>query len=176
MQKKTPTSKIESFEPLILMSASAVEIEGTDAGEWISGTSGDDVILAGGGDDEIYAPLGNNIIDGGDGMDALIIYEGNRADYTISTDANGDCVVEGPGQDGSTVRNTISNVEKIVFNDGWVNVADVKTDDGPTDPGDPDDGDDPDDDDDPSASDKSGSDKSGREISGRDKSGREEYG
>ena len=141
-----------------------MEIEGTDAGEWIQGTAADDVINAGGGDDEIYAPEGNNTIDGGAGMDSFIVYEGVRNDYTLTSDADGSCVIEGPGLNGVITRNVLTNVEKVVFNDGWILIDSVKTDDG---------GDDTDEeveDDDPSVSDasnKTGSNKSDKDDSGK---------
>gem|GEM_PF-2418632 len=68
MSKKY-AARIESLEPMILMSASAIDIEGTDAGEWISRTDGDNTIFAGGGNDEIYARSGTNHIDGGTGQE-----------------------------------------------------------------------------------------------------------
>ena len=161
MSKKSQTSftRIESIEPLILMSASAMEIEGTESGEWVQGTSGDDIINAGGGDDEIYSPEGNNTIDGGAGMDSFIIYEGVRDDYKLSSQADGSLVIEGPGLGGVTVRNTLTNVEKVVFNDGWILVDSITPDDG--------DDDGPDDHDDDEPSDKSGSNKSGKDDSGK---------
>ena len=171
-RNNTDQSKnIESYEPLILMSASAIEIEGTDAGEWISGTDAENIINAGGGNDEIHAPIGNNVIDGGAGYDSLVIYEGVRDDYQISIDADGNSVIEGPGGNGQTVRNVIMNVEQVIFNDGWATVEELRED-APVDPGDPDDPTDPDHgDDDPSISGKSGSGKSGSGKSGSGKSG-----
>ena len=77
----TRSSLIASLEQLLLMSASS--IEGTDAGEWLSGDECHHDFHAGGGDDAIYAPFGFNTIDGGSGEDTLVIYEGNRADYTV---------------------------------------------------------------------------------------------
>ena len=100
-------------------------VEGTDANDWINGTQADDQILAGAGDDEIYAPLGNNTIDGGDGDDALIVYEGNRADYSVQLTAEGTIVLQGVGLNGTTVRQELTNVERIVFNDGVLYTSDV---------------------------------------------------
>lgn len=97
-------------------------ITGTDASEWVNGTVLDDVIHAGGGDDEIYAPIGNNRIDGGDGIDSLIVYEGNIADYEFSVDLDGNKILEGLGADGQRVRSVLMNVEKVIFNDGVVDI------------------------------------------------------
>ena len=105
-------------------------LAGTDAGEWIGGTAANDIINAGGGDDEIYVPLGTNEIDGGDGEDTLLVYQGNQADYTLSNIGDGRIYIEGPGLNGETVRSLLSNVERILFNDGAVLTSDI------TDPGD----------------------------------------
>ncbi|MBX7542092.1 calcium-binding protein [Qipengyuania sphaerica] len=48
-----------------------MEIAGTDNGENIYGTSGDDTIDALGGNDRIYGSIGTDTIDGGDGLDQL---------------------------------------------------------------------------------------------------------
>lgn len=101
----------------------AATIQGTEAGEWISGTDGNDVIAAGGGDDEIHVPLGNNIVDGGEGEDRLVIYEGLRDQYTIETRTDGVTILEGPGLNGEAVRVELTNVESIQFNDGSVRVG-----------------------------------------------------
>lgn len=100
-------------------------LAGTDAGEWIGGTTADDIINAGGGDDEIYAPLGTNEIDGGEGEDTLLVYQGNQADYTLSNIGDGRIYIEGPGLNGETVRSLLSNVERILFNDGVVLTSDI---------------------------------------------------
>lgn len=101
-------------------------IIGTDAGEWIGGTAADDSINAGGGDDEIYAPLGTNSIDGGDGEDTLLVYQGNQADYVLANIGDGRIYIEGPGLNGETVRSTLSNVERILFNDGLVLTSEIQ--------------------------------------------------
>lgn len=102
-------------------------IEGTDAGEWISGTAGDDVIVAGGGDDEIHVPVGNNQVDGGDGIDTLVIYEGYRAEYLFAVRSDGVTTISGPGLNGETVTIDLLNVELILFNDGIVDLAGSST-------------------------------------------------
>ena len=103
---------IESFEPLLLMSATM--IEGTDVG----GDHNDNDIFAGGDDDAIHAPLGNNTIDGGAGDDSIVIYDCVRANYGIRDLADVSVIPEGPGLNVSEVRNPLFNVERILFNDG----------------------------------------------------------
>jgi len=102
-------------------------IEGTDAAEWISGTTGDDVIVAGGGDDEIHVPVGDNQVDGGDGVDTLVIYEGSRAQYLFAVRSDGVTTISGPGLNGETVTVDLLNVEQILFNDGLVDLTGATT-------------------------------------------------
>ena len=100
--------------------------EGTDAGEWISADSTiGNVVNAGGGDDFIHTPFGGTI-DGGDGSDTLVVYEGVRADFFVNRLAGGTTVsVEGPGLNGTVVQNLLTNVEFILFNDELVATADI---------------------------------------------------
>ena len=114
---------IESLEPLILMSAS---IEGSDASEWIAGTSGDDSISADGGNDEIYASQGRNFIDGGRGIDTLVVYEGAQSDFEVQVQRNGSVLIEGVGLDGVRMSNTLLNVEQIAFTDGILQTAELE--------------------------------------------------
>lgn len=95
------------------------------AGEWISGTAADDVIAAGAGDDTIHTPLGNNQIDGGSGFDTFVIYEGNRADWTVRQLSPGEVEISGVGLNGVRQVNTLRNVEAVAFNDGLVSTADI---------------------------------------------------
>ena len=114
--------RIESLEPMVLMS---VSINGTDAGEWISGDESDNDIQAFGGDDEIYAPIGNNTIDGGTGTDTFVIYEGNQFQFSVVKYADGVVVIEGPGLNGQINTNQLKNVERIQFNDSILQVANI---------------------------------------------------
>ncbi len=118
-------AQIESIEPMLLMSATV--IQGTNAGEWISGDDNDNNIFAGGGNDEIYAPLGTNTIDGGSGDDVLVVYEGLRADYAVQQLADGSVFISGRGLNDSQVNNTLLNVERILFNDGILSLNSAAT-------------------------------------------------
>ncbi|MCR9201577.1 MAG: Ig-like domain-containing protein [Planctomycetaceae bacterium] len=122
-RNQTLPASIEILESLILMSASS--IEGTDAGEWISGTSLDDAIQAGAGDDEIHSSMGHNLIDGGSGTDTLVVYEGFRADFHVQRFSDGRVLVEGPGLNGQSVINELQSVERIAFNDEMVLTKDL---------------------------------------------------
>lgn len=111
---------------------STVDIQNSEIGNLqTSGASGIETVY-GDGDDEIYAAVGNNVIDGGAGDDVLVVYEGTSADFDITYEADGRVIVEGPGLNGETVRNELINVERILFNDKLIYLSD------PDDPNDPD--------------------------------------
>ena len=117
MSSKKRDPKIESFEPLILMSAS---INGTEAADWISGDHQDNIIQAMGGDDAIHAPLGDNTVYGGDGDDAFVVYEGNSDQYEVIRYESEVVTVFGPGLNGQINQNVLVDVEAIHFNDRLV--------------------------------------------------------
>lgn len=99
-----------------------VSLNGTNADDYIAGTEGNDIISAGAGNDNIYTPLGNNSIDGGSGLDTLLVYEGVRSQYSISLQADGSYQISGPGLNGQQQVNTLRNIEQIQFNDSSVDL------------------------------------------------------
>ena len=92
-------------------------LNGTNNSDWLSGSEFTDLIQAFGGDDAIYAPIGVNEIDGGDGYDTVIVYEGKLADYIITHEDDGGIRIKGPGLNGEVVENVLRNVERVLFND-----------------------------------------------------------
>ena len=90
---------------------------------WISGSETDDNLTGTAGNDEIHAPFGTNRIDGGDGHDTMVIYQGTSADFTIAMTADGYVIVEGPGLNGTLVRHELTNVERILFNDTTIDTS-----------------------------------------------------
>jgi hypothetical protein len=114
--------QIESFEPMILMSASGMEIEGTEAADYLAGTDGDDVITAGGGNDEIYYTNGDDTVDGGSGRDTFYVYVAASDDFVVSKDSDGNTVLKNRNSQDVTI---LSNVEYVGFEDGLLNTADV---------------------------------------------------
>ena len=97
---------------------SASTIEGTDASEWVNGGVDDSIIDAKAGNDEIYAPLGNNTINGGEGRDVLVIYGKDRADFSVEAVGDGSFLVRGENFNGEITENRIESVEAIIFDDG----------------------------------------------------------
>lgn len=91
-------------------------VQGTDKDEWLS-VGGQGTVFGNAGNDELHAPSGENTIDGGEGVDRFITYEGLRADFEVTRFQDGRITIDGPGVDGRPVRNTLLNVELIYFND-----------------------------------------------------------
>ncbi len=88
-------------------------IDGASAGERLTGLQSDDIITGGAGDDLISGGLGNDRIDGGDGNDILTV-SGSSSGYRLLRSGD-DFILKGP--DG---RDTLTNVERILFGDGRV--------------------------------------------------------
>jgi Tol biopolymer transport system component len=89
---------------------------GSLAGEIISGTASPESIIANQGKDRISGLGGNDVIDGGGGIDTAV-YTGARAGYGITITANGSLVSNPLGSDGSDV---LGNVERLHFADADV--------------------------------------------------------
>ncbi|MEM8759489.1 MAG: CHRD domain-containing protein [Pseudomonadota bacterium] len=90
------------------------EIAGTlgDDAE-IAGTSGNDAIRALTGDDGILASAGNDLVDGGDGLDTLILGDVASTDIDVAIDPAGESAIEAP--DGEI---TAVNLEVLALSDG----------------------------------------------------------
>ena len=99
--------------------------EGSDHCDWLTGFEFTDLIQAFGGNDSIYAPEGVTEIDGGDGFDTLIVYEGNQADYEVTREPDGAIRIVGPGLNGGIVENTLRNIERVMFNDRSLDLSTV---------------------------------------------------
>ena len=127
-EDKNDPTKIESLEPMILLSASAAD--GTDGddvliafynGQTIDGQGGDDVLVGLGGDnvlkggdgnDRFITLFGENTVDGGDGDDTLQFLNNDVSDFNIIDRGNG--IVE---ISNAQVTNLITNVEAVQFLD-----------------------------------------------------------
>ena len=55
----------------------------------------------------------------------MVVYEGIRADYQLMRTMDGKIYMEGPGLNGQPVKNLLTNIERIVFNDQVVITADL---------------------------------------------------
>ena len=82
----------------------------------LSGLDGDDFIFGYGGIDQLKGGLGNDTIDGGGSSD-YAIFDGNRADYTLTKTSSSEVTVV--GADGT---DSLINVEYFRFNDTDVTI------------------------------------------------------
>ncbi|MDE1468615.1 S8 family serine peptidase, partial [Aurantiacibacter sp. D1-12] len=83
------------------------------------GTEGVDVFDARAFDDTLEGRGGDDILNGGDGIDTAI-YSGNRADYTITETSPGKFTISGP--DGT---DSLENIEFAQFLDQTVDLSDL---------------------------------------------------
>ena len=131
---KPPSTTVESFEPLILMSASGTG--GDDVlidlhwGDCLAGGDGQDVLIAyagdtqmygGDGQDKLISVRGLNFIDGGDGEDTLV-YFADRSEYDVSRATGGELLVQ--NRNGFWA-DLIIGVESIQFDDGTFTVEEL---------------------------------------------------
>jgi hypothetical protein len=92
-------------------------ILGNNDGDILKGGTGNDVITGGTGSDALYGGSGTNTLNGGAGIDTAY-FSGNRASYTLTHNGDGTWTVSGTGE-----NDTLSNIEKVSFNDAVVVTA-----------------------------------------------------
>lgn len=103
------------------------QVQGSDDGVYLNGGLGDDTLIGGDGDDILQGGPGNDwidgddILDGGDGDD-IARYTQDFDDYDIWFD-DGKIFIQHADK-GS--RDTLDNIEKVVFSDGTVLDTDSK--------------------------------------------------
>jgi Ca2+-binding RTX toxin-like protein len=102
-------------------------LEGGEGHDKLYGNEGRDIMFGGEGNDRLYGGedsdylegnAGKDVLDGGEGVD-YAYFHGSRADYRITTNAEGVTTVEdlrsNGGMDGT---DRLVNVERLSFNDG----------------------------------------------------------
>ncbi|SOE01447.1 flagellin [Caenispirillum bisanense] len=87
--------------------------------ENVIGGSGSDRMKGNEANNTFTGGLGNDVIDGGAGWN-VAVFNGNKADYTISDEGNG--TVRVIGRDG---RDTLTNIQELRFDDGSVDISDL---------------------------------------------------
>ena len=142
---KRNDGKIETLEQLILMSASAADVEyvdldagtsgddllfGTEAEGNLDGAGGNDLLIGaagnnllsgGDGDDVLISVRGDNVVNGGNGADMAVYLQGNRADYQVSDFGFGGIVeVSGAGR-----ADLLTGVESVAFRDGTYSIDEL---------------------------------------------------
>lgn len=93
------------------------EANGTDGGDTLVGTTGQDLMQGFGGADTLIALAGNDTLDGGTGADTML---GGRGDDHYIVDDAGDVVTEGVGEGADTVTSSVNhllsaNVENLTL-------------------------------------------------------------
>jgi Ca2+-binding RTX toxin-like protein len=102
----------------------------------LTGGEGNDVLFGGGGNDVMDGGSGDDTLIGGSGDDTLIggagedsaVYGGSMLEYEISLNADGSLSVVDRLESGRDGSDTLSEIEKLVFADGALTVADLKFD------------------------------------------------
>jgi hypothetical protein len=99
-------------------SVSLTALDGVNGVTKIIGLGNTGLTLTGNSGDNIFVtPAGNNTIDGGGGTDT-VVFSGNKASYTIISNANGTVTVS-----GANLTDTLISIEKLQFDDQTVNLV-----------------------------------------------------
>ncbi|MHA4866224.1 calcium-binding protein [Duganella sp. PWIR1] len=94
-------------------------VEGSYYNDMLSGDAGANVLLGLGGADTLVGGGGNDTLRGGGGDDQAN-FSGNRADYSISTDANGDVIVTDLRDGSPDGVDRLSGIRNLHFSDGSI--------------------------------------------------------
>lgn len=97
-------------------------LRGGEGDDILNGNDGNDRLFGDLGNDILNGGAGNDVINGGEGLNDIVIFSGNRLDYTITQNASIFTLVDERAIDGT---DTVTNVQIFRFNDGDVNVADI---------------------------------------------------
>lgn len=126
--------RIDSLEPLVLMSASPTDgndvlidinfdgvVSGGEGHDFLIALAGNSQLDGGAGHDTLISIRGVNHIDGGTGQDSLV-YFADRSEYTFLKGAGGELIVR---HDNGFWQDTVINVETVTFDDGTWRVEDL---------------------------------------------------
>ncbi len=117
----------DSFSNIYTGTSGADYIDGDSGGDTLDGAFGSDTILGGTGDDTLTGGPGDDIIDPGAGGSDVVIYTGNRADYTIHDNQDGTFVItdnRGGSPDGI---DTLLQAADLQFADQLIDIASAVT-------------------------------------------------
>jgi len=92
-------------------------IEGNQENNTLVGTDAIDLVLGGGGSDRFYSSKGNDVIDGGDGTDA-VTFKGRSSDFRVEK-VGGNWLVRDTRTDANVNQgeDTLNGVERVGFED-----------------------------------------------------------
>ena len=148
-EEATTKFSAEELEKRVLYSATWIDADtaesledGTDGNDVFFGTSGNDQALGGGGNDLFVGFEGNDALFGGDGDDMFLegegddllvggagedsaVFQGNRADYTVTMNEDGSVTVaDKTGQYGT---DTLLGIETLEFADQSLDYTAIAT-------------------------------------------------
>ena len=109
----------------------AISIEnlvGTNFNDQLFGSAIENNLKGGAGDDILRGGAFDDILDGGAGSNDTAIYEGNRADYSISQNSPGRYKITDLRTDGDEGTDIIENIEFLQFADGTIEVTTIALD------------------------------------------------
>ena len=126
---------IDLYEGIIAANATTHGIAGWTVVENAISGSGDDSLVGNAADNYLDAGAGHDVIQGGEGDDTLIggsgrdtaYYTGLMAEYSVSWDPDSETVtvVDNKTSNGDDGTDSLNGIERIVFNDGELNLAET---------------------------------------------------
>jgi len=96
--------------------AAGVTVQGSAGADRIVLREGAETAYGGGDDDRFEGRGGDDLLDGGAGLD-VALYSGARAGYTVTHTQDGVTVQDASGRDG---RDTLRDIERLQFTDGML--------------------------------------------------------
>lgn len=94
------------------------DLSGAPRGLSIEGWSGDDILTGTRFDDTLTGNWGQDALNGRAGYDTAV-FEGDFAHYSITRQSDGSTVVEHVYAPGALGPDTLRNIERLQFDDGW---------------------------------------------------------
>jgi len=117
-----PASRITAPGQITVNFGTVIEqLTGTALADRLTGNEADNRIEGGAGDDTLGGGAGSDVLDGGSGLDTVLA-GGNFANFTLTRNAGaaGFTLAALTGPQG---RDTLLNVERVVFDDGVVDLT-----------------------------------------------------
>jgi Ca2+-binding RTX toxin-like protein len=100
------------------------KLQGEAGNDTIYGLAGNDEVSGGSGNDLLIGGAGRDYIDGGADIDTAV-FSGNRADYLLTSNANGTVTLEDLRAGSPDGIDTLLNLEFVSFADGTIDFANL---------------------------------------------------
>ncbi|HZW22833.1 FG-GAP-like repeat-containing protein [Noviherbaspirillum sp.] len=112
------TGELRASQDMLASDLPGRWIHGTNNGNAITLSTGEERAYGYGGDDSIRGGAGNDVINGGDGTDTAL-YAGARASFSIARNGQGITVTDKTGGEGT---DTLAGIERLHFSDVTVDL------------------------------------------------------